>query len=273
MNLKQLNINEILLLTRNIRQKGMPFYSNYFNQCKDIEKEFSVWVMPHALVFEWDDMGIRRIYFFASDKKELKYILSNISKESVIDFLTKDEKVLKECFEDAGYKLYLRYGRFCIKTGNVEAEELRHSLENDDTASAIFNAPYGELASESDAVEIDRHLRRVFDPYEAHFYTLDKIREHIRKGWVWVAKEKGKIIAGNLFEIQGKKVYGAYMWNDGGVDVLCSLNHKINEYLCKVDAQHYYCWMRLNNERIIRYNMKYNGYVADGLYDMIYVKK
>lgn len=270
---EKLTINEILLLTRNIRQKGLPFYSNYFNQCKDIQESFPVYILPRALVFEWNDIGVRRIFFFASDIEELGHILSVIPNESVIDFITKDKEALQICFEQAGFKLYLEYGRFYIKPGNAEVEELRHSLEDDDKASEIFNAPYGELAKESDAEVIDRHLRRVFDPYEAHFYSMDKLKEHIRKGWVWVAREKGKIIAGSLLEIQGKKVYGAYIWNDGDVDVLCSLNHKISSYLSTLDVTYCYCWMRLNNKRIIRYNMKYNGYVPDGLYDMIYLKK
>lgn len=273
MNRKQLTITEILLLTRSIRQKGLPFFSNYFNQCKDIQESFPVYILPRALVFKWNDMGVRRIFFFASDIEELGHILSILPNESVIDFITKDKEALQVCFEQAGFKLYLEYGRFYIKPGNAEAEELRHSLEDDEKASEIFNAPYGELAKESDAEVIDRHLRRVFDHYEAHFYSMDKLKEHIRKGWVWVAREKGEIIAGNLFEIQGKKVYGAYIWNDGGLDVLCSLNHKVSQYLSNLDIQYYYCWMRLSNKRIIRYNMKYNGYVPDGIYDMIYVKR
>lgn len=273
MNSEKLTINEILLLTRNIRQKGLPFYSNYFNQCKDMKESFPVYILSHALAFEWNDIGVRRIFFFASDTGELEHILSCIPNESVIDFITKDKGELKACFEQAGYKLYLEFGRFYIKPGNDEVEKLRHCLEDDEKANEIFNAPYGELAQESEAEEIDRHLRRVFDPYEAHFYPMDKLREHIRKGWVWVARNNKEIIAGNLFEIQGKKVYGAYIWNDGEVDVLCSLNHKISQYLSNLDVQYYYCWMRLNNKRIIRYNMKYNGYVPDGLYDMIYVKR
>lgn len=167
----------------------------------------------------------------------------------------------------------MEYGRFYIKTGNTEVEKLRQSFDDDEIMKKWINSSYGELALESDAEEIDRHLRRVFDPYEAHFYSLDKLRSYIRKGWVWIVRVDGEIIAGSLFEIQGKKVYGAYIWNDGGAEVLFSLNYKINQYLSFLDVTYCYCWMRLNNKRIIRYNMKYNGYVPDGLYDMIYVKR
>lgn len=266
-------IDEILLLVREIRKKKTPYYSNYYNQCSKLKNKFQVKYNENALAFIWNDLGIDRVYFFASDINELAEILTEVDINSVIDFITKDKDALVDCFARAGFKLHLEYGRFFIKSGNEEVAELQHSLEDDKDSQKIFNLPYGELAKEDDAEEIDKHLRRVFDPYEAHFYSIDTLKENIRKGWVWVAKENGKIIAGSCFEIQGKKVYGAYIWNDGDVEVLCSLNHKISQYLASKDVSYYYCWMRLNNKRVIRYNMKYNGYVPDGLYDMIFVKK
>lgn len=268
-----MKINEILRESSLIKQKGVSFYTNYYNQCRNMEDDFLVFRTENALVFLWNDVGVKRIYFFASDLEKLKDILSRIDKESVIDFITKDKEALRKIFEAAGYNCYMEYGRFYIKAGNTEVEKLRQGFADDEIMKKWINSSYGELALESDAEEIDRHLRRVFAPYEAHFYSLDKLREHIRKGWVWIVRENGKIIAGNLFEIQGKKVYGAYMWNDGSIEVLSSLNYKVNQYLSFLDVTYYYCWMRLNNKRIIRYNMKYNGYVPDGLYDMIYVKR
>lgn len=266
-------IDEILLLVRGIRKKKTPYYSNYYNQCSKLNDKFQVKYNENALVFIWNDLGVDRVYFFASDINELAEILTKVSINSVIDFITKDKDALVDCFTKAGFKLHSEYGRFFIKPGNEEVAELQHSLEDDKDLQKIFNLPYGELAKEDDAEEIDKHLRRVFDPYEAHFYSIDTLKENIRKGWVWVAKENGKIIAGNCFEIQGKKVYGAYIWNDGDVEVLCSLNHKISQYSSSLNVNYCYCWMRLNNKRAIRYNMKYLGYVSDGLYDMIFVKK
>lgn len=266
-------IDEILLSVRGIRKKKNSYYTNYYNQCSKLNNKFQVKYNENALVFIWNDLGIDRVYFFASDINELVEILTEVNINSVIDFITKDKYALVDCFTKAGFQLHLEYGRFFIKPGNEEVAELQHSLEDDKDSQKIFNSPFGELAKEDDAEEIDKHLRRVFDPYEAHFYSIDTLKENIRKGWVWVAKEKGKIIAGSCFEIQGKKVYGAYIWNDGDVEVLCSLNHKISQYLASQDVSYCYCWMRLNNKRVIRYNMKYNGYVPDGLYDMIFVKK
>lgn len=273
MDTKMMKINEILNIISPIRQKGIPFYSNYYNQCKDIADDFLVFTTEHALVFLWDDMGVKRIYFFASVLEELKYILSHLDKESVIDFITKDKEALSKVFEAAGYSRYAEYGRFHIKLDNKEAEKLRDDLNDKDLMNVLIKSSCGEMALESDAEEIDGCLRRVFDSYESHFYSIEKLREHIRKGWVWIVRDKGKIIAGNLFQIQGKKFYGAQLWNDGNIDVLVSLNYKVGQYVKDLDIKYYYCWMRLNNKRIVRYNMKFYGYVPDGLYDMIYVKK
>lgn len=269
-----MKLKEILITSSFIKQKRMPFYTNYYHQCDDMENdEFLTFKTESALVFLWNDMGVKRIYFFASALEELKNILSHIDQESVIDFITKDKEALREVFEAAGYSRYMEYGRFYQKYDNIEVERLQQNIYSEEFKNKFANSSYGEAALESDAEEIDRHLRRVFDPYEAHFYSMEKLKEHIRKGWVLIAKEKGKIIAGTLFEVQGKKGYGAYIWNDGVIEVLSVLNYKMGKYFGSLDIKYFYCWMRLDNKRIIRYNMKFMGFVADGLYDMIYVKR
>lgn len=271
-NTDEMTIGEILKYISPIRKNKIDYQSNYYNQCNCLRDKFSVSYTENALIFIWNDLGINRVYFFSSNVKELTLLLSQLKEGSVIDFITKNKSVLKNCFIQAGFALHLEYGRFFIKPNQREVIELQKEFEGDGELKEFFDSPYGEIAKESDAEEIDSCLRRVFDPYEAHFYSLDILREYISKGWVWIAKENGKIIAGSCFEIQGKKVYGSYIWNDGDVEVFSSLNHKVTKYLSSLDVTYYYCWMRLNNKRIIRYNMKYNGYVPDGLYDMIYLK-
>lgn len=258
-----------------IRRAGGKVYTNYYNQCNDIEDSLQTWQAEKSIVFEWVDEGIKRIYFYSTDVEELGNILELASFGSVIDYLTKEKTELAEVFRSAGYALHLEYGRFHIEQAakSQEAKEIDSILHNDDQLrKEIFEAPYGEMAKVEDAEEIDRQLREEFDPYEAHFYSLEKLREHIKKGWVWVAKDNGKIIAANLFEIQGRKAYGAYLYNRGEINVMLSLLAKADAAIAKMNVPYAYCWMRLNNKRIIRYNMKYNGYVQDNLYDIIYVK-
>lgn len=270
-----MNINDIRRSMSKIRRAGDSVVTNYYAQCNDVVDDLPVWMGSKTIVFEWNDNGIKRIYFYSADVEELETILVESSEGSVIDYLTKDKTQLSELFHRAGYALHLEYGRFHIENGakSEEAKEIDTVLHNDNQLrKEIFEAPYGEMATIDDAEEIDRQLREEFDPYEAHFYSLEKLREHIKKGWVWVAKENGKIIAANLFEIQGRKAYGAYLYNRGEINVMLSLLAKTDAAIAKMNVLYAYCWMRLNNKRIIRYNMKYNGYVQDDLYDMIYVK-
>ena len=264
-------INDIRAIMSGIRKKGRKVYSNYFNQCAREEQPLKTWIMDKAVVFEWIDNGIKRIYFYSVDEEELTFVLSKVDIGSVIDFITKDKDEISAMFFKAGFRMYMEYGRFYIEESSPKLCEI---LKNDKkVVEDIFGQPYGEMAKVSDAEEIDFQLREEFDIYEAHFYSLEKLREHIKKGWVWVARENEKIIAAYLFEIQGCKAYGAYLYNRGGVEVMLSMINKASKFIMSQGVTYSYCWMRLDNKRIIRYNMKYNGYVSDGVYDLIYVKE
>lgn len=271
------SILDIRKMMSNIRQSGGTVLTNYYNQCNDQKDEFLFWATDNALVFVWDDEGIKRVYFYAIDSDELVFVLKQPEKGAVVDFLMKKEEAnKKELFPKAGYRLHMEYGRFYVNTDQMsdKGKKLRKEIEgNKAIKKSLYKNVYGEMAKESDAEEIDRQLREKFDPYEAHFYSMEKLREHIRKGWVWVAKDDGKIVAADLFEIQGNKAYGAYLYNYAGVDVLQSLISRTNAYLAQYGINYTYCWMRLDNKRIVRYNMEFNGFVPDGLYDMIYVKE
>lgn len=269
-----LTIREIGTAMNLIRRSGGKVQTNYYNQCGREQSAMPCWRTEKALAFAWQDNGITRIYFYAVDDAALEAVISCADPGSVIDFITKDKKKSANVFLQAGYRMHLEYGRFYIEPQDTTAKKVYDTLHEDETISQnIFASSYGERAEVTDAEEIDRHLREEFDSYEAHFYSLEQLRENIQKGWVWVAKQDGKIIAADIFEIQGCKAYGAYLYNRGEVNVLCSLIAKADAYIATLGVTYGYCWMRLNNKRIIRYNMQYNGYVPDGLYDMIYVKE
>ncbi|MCI8454786.1 MAG: hypothetical protein HFE84_09260 [Lachnospiraceae bacterium] len=271
---KEMNIGQILEEMTRIRRLKARVMTNYYNQCQTYKEPMKCQTAPKSCVFIWPEDGIDRVYFYSSDKEELVQILSNIPQGAVIDYITKDKEDSTAMFLQAGYKKHLEYGRFVIKQRSKEAEEMEMLLQSDTSISKqLYDNGYGEPALVSDAEEIDRQLREKFDPYEAHFYSLEKLREYIKKGWVWVAKENGKVIAANMFEIQGVKSYGAYLYNYGSVEVLSALLEKSSEYLSTLGVSYFYCWMNLANKRILRYNMEYGGYVPDGLYDMIYVKE
>lgn len=264
-----------------IRHLGGKISTNYFNQCSRCNELLPCWVGNRSCVFLWMDVGIERVYFYSSDLDELKKILKKIPVDSCIDYITREKEELKELFLDSGFELCFEYGRF-VNGKNEEqpeesaraAKEMEETLkEDEDIQQQLYNSGYGEPAKVEDAEEIDACLREKFDPYESHFYDIETLRENIRKGWVWVAKEKGKIIAAQLVEIQGQKYYGAFMFNNGPVEALTSLLAAMGKEMAKKGCTQNYCWMNLTNKRALRYNIRYNGLVFDNLYDMIYIKR
>lgn len=283
---KKVILDIVAEMTR-IRRTGGRVQTNYYNQCVDVPDLLQCWQLDRAIAFQWNDAGVKRVYFYATDDEALLGVLSCTERDSVIDYLTKEKDKNAALFKAAGYKLYLDFGRFFIKPRQPEPQASsqgegvhRHSFEGasevlyseEVSQNAFDSSVHGERAAVADAEEIDAQLREEFDPYEAHFWPLEKLRENIQKGWVWIVKQNGKIIAANLLEIQGRKAYGAFSYNRGNTDALAALYVASDAYLAGVGTSHMYCWMRLNNKRMIQYNVKFCGFVPDGLYDMIYLK-
>ncbi len=252
-----------------MKKKYRRLETNYFNQCADTTELLETWIEERAIGFAHDDVGINRVYFYSCSDLELVEVLKQFPVGSCIDYITKDLKVGMRIFEKAGFHKHLEYGRF-VYVGLNEVESERED-ELKEVDADLHSSKYGEPAKVEDAEIIDSQLREHFDKYEAHFYSLETLKAYIEKGWVWIARENGKIIAANMFEIQGKKCYGAYLYNNGDVEVLTSLIYNSNCAIAKLGVSYFYCWMNLGNKRSIRYNTN-NGYRADGLYDLIYVK-
>lgn len=272
-------ITELRQEMTRIRRLGGRVNTNYFNQCNQCTASLLCWIGMGALAFGWTDNDILRIYFYAVDTQELVQILAMTPVNGCIDYLTKDKEDNVGLFEKAGYELLSEFGRYMIKTKEektekeIKAERLRKTLGEDAAIQAeLYHAGYGELAVEEDAEELDKLLREKFDARDAHFYDIETLREHIRKGWVFVAREEGKIIAACLAEIQGQKCYWAYSFNNGPVEVLTSLSAIAVPAMARQGYKHSYCWMDMKNKRAIRFNMLYNGYEFDNMYDRIYIK-
>lgn len=264
-----------------IRRLGEKITTNYFNQCNKCIDLLCCWIGEKSCVFSWEDVGINRIYFYSADINELGEILKMMPADYCIDYITREKEEYKELFLSSGFELRFEYGRFVNgkneehpEESAQEAKEMEEVFRNDTKIQQqLYNAGYGEPAKVEDAEEIDGCLREKFDPFESHFYDMETLREHIRKGWVWVARKDGKIVAAQLVEIQGRKYYGAFMFNNGPVEALTSLLAAMGKEMGKKGCTQNYCWMNLANKRALRYNIKYNGLVFDNMYDMIYVKK
>lgn len=270
---EQKNILQIRQEMARIRRLGGTPFTNYYNQCSHCTQPLTFWGDEKSCVFTWNDNGVIRVYFYSVDKDGLVSLLALAQQGSCIDFITKEKEDGADLFIKAGFYRRLEYGRFVLGVQTESAAEMEKILtEDDELSKELYHAVAARPAKVKEAEEIDACLREKFDPYEAHFYELDTLRDYIRKKWVWIVRKDTKIIAANLFEIQGRKVYGAYLFNNGPVEILTSLNNAVNTYIAQLGCIQSYCWMNLANKRILRYNVTYGGYKFDGMYDMIYVK-
>lgn len=270
---EQRSILQIRQEMARIRRMGRTPFTNYYNQCNLCTQPLEFWGEEKSCIFVWNDNGVKRVYFYSIDMESLGSLLKLVESGSCIDYITKKREDSAELFITAGFYRRLEYGRFVLGVQSKSAAEMEKILTEDNVLSKeLYHAVAARPATVDEAEEVDACLREKFDLYEAHFYDMDKLRDYIRKKWVWVVRENDKIIAANLFEIQGRKVYGAYLFNNGPVEVLTSLNNTVNAYVAQLGCIHSYCWMNLANKRILRYNVTYGGYKFDGMYDMIYVK-
>lgn len=272
-------ITELRCEMARIRRQGNHLSTNYFNQCNHCTEVMPCWVGDNAVAFQWIDNGVPRIYFYAVDDAELEEILRLMEDGCCIDYLTKDKDEKKELFTNAGYFVLSVFGRIS-KTIN-----LSKANNKKDKATANFATPSENRKKESvligdgagcarveDAEEIAVRMREVFDPYESHFYDMETLREYIRRGWIYIVRREGIIVACKIFEVHGKTLYNAHIFNNGTSDDFVLLAKVSDAAIRKFGCKYLYGWQDIENRRVMRMNIKLAKYRFDGLYDVIYVK-
>ncbi len=253
-----------------VHRNGGRLSTNYFNQCNNCTEELPCWVGDNAIVFQWNDNGVPRIYFYAVDNAELTQMLQLTEDGCCIDYLTKNKDENRDLFENAGYSLHTVFGRISKKINLTN-----NSTESSSTFVREEDILIGDgvgCARVEDAEEIDACMRDVFDPYESHFYDMETLREYIRRGWIYIVRREGKIIAAKIFEVHGKTLYNAHIFNKGTADDLLLLTKTSDAAVEKFGCTFLYGWQDIENRRVIRLNIKLAKYRFDGLYDAIYVK-
>lgn len=265
-------ITELRQQMTRIRRLGVRPLTNYFNQCNHCTEPLESWVEEGALAFCWQDNEVSRVYYYAVDQEQLVKVLSMVPSGSCLDYISRARGGNAEIFVAAGFTLYAEYGRF-VYGSNAKSEKLQSLLrENDEAEKELFEADYGEQARVEDAEEIDALLRRHFDPYRSHLYDMETLRDHIRRGWVWVARENGTIVALQAFEMHGDTMYGAYTVNEGPVEAMVALKEKVARAARRLGRKRGFCWINLSNKRALRYQIQFEGMEFDNLYDVIYLK-
>lgn len=263
-------ITELRQEMTRIRRLGKLPVTNYFNQCSRSTGPLKCWIGKAAMAFLWNDNGVPRIFFYSADDEELTQILTMAEPGSCIDYITKDRSALATIFAKAGFVLFSEFGRIFVES---PADSHTQPIKQEEN---IERLPLGQdgvgCAQIEDAEELDACLREKFSAYDSHFYDLETLRDHIRKGWAYIVRKDGRIIASRIVEIQGRKQYGAFLFNNGTVEDLSALLSTMEVAMAKKGCTYNYGWIDLKNKRALRLNIKVYGFQFDGTYDVIYVK-
>ncbi len=270
-----MKIREILDEIGRIK-KNRRGITNYYNHIdKDSELDFEAFKAGGTIVFVEDeriddmDIVLHRVYFYTNQPNELTEILKNMEYDSVIDIVGKNPDELKDEIKLGGfseYAVFERISRDEVKLGEERVEEIEASTRS------LYDEKYGFFPTEEDAHEIRDKMMEVFDPYTYHLLSLDEVKKSIEDGLCIIHKENGKIVGIAIHSIEGKKCNCHYMYNDGSIDQLLTMQYKLKIIEKEMGIKYYYGWQDVKNRRAAKVN-KFASMTSDGVYDVVYVKK
>lgn len=270
--MEKLRIEQILEYANDIRKRGKTTTNYYNNFRRGDSTVFETYQGDNTIIFVYDDrieaadMIIKRGYFISSDLKELSGLLKTIPDHIVMDYITKEEKELSEVMLAAGFQ---EYAVFVRVSKNYKVADKKSDKRKEIAMDSIYNEKYGYWATEEDIDDILKKMKEVFDPYTYHLCTRDELKEFVQKKWCIIHREDGDIVSITMFKLEGVKRYGYYMYNQGSIDVLYSLQRKVLKLDEKNGITYFYGWMDKNNKKAKIVNSFYS-IEPDGVYDVIY---
>lgn len=273
MELKQFNIDDILIKIADIKKNRKKVINNYFGEFNNNkDKIFNGLILKETLIFMYNDHGINRVYFYSCNEEELKKCLNELPLNSIFDYITRNPEEYKELFIDCKYDVFALFQRMVPKKMSFDEKEKFEKRMSSIRKANTYNEEHVCIASLSDAEQIYNKLYEVFDPRTSHFCSVDELCKLIENKWVYIHKENNRINAIYIYKIEGKKKYGYQLYNDGPVEIIYSLCMKADEEIAKQDIKYSYGWVDSKNRRAIRFN-EFFGSRLDDLYDVIYEKR
>ena len=270
----QLALHDIYLLYTEIKKKAKEsssvVYSNIYHYYEqEIEQiKCDCRVTDSSLVFlRKDKKGVCRVYFISFDLKVLAEELMYFPKSSILDYICKEENPLENVFNNGGFRKIASYTR---KSINFKTEGKEFKRSHSEILDSYYDETVGEYAVEENAEEIVQLLDEVFDKDMDHIPSVEDIRRYARNKWILIYRNKEKIRALYIFQIQGKKFYSNISYNSMPAIVLYCLEKRAHmDVVNNYDVTMKYSWINTNNEKSLRRNILN----FDGVYTYIYKKE
>lgn len=210
-----------------------------------------------SFVFSYEDHGIKRLCYFASDYDTLGELLNG--------------------FEDGPYYLEIMTREpDTIRLSGAECVARMKRLSNSDCNTAFDNEEITryrddsivQIAETSDANEINRLLWNTFNNEVSHLLSDDELAEVISKGNVLIHKGD-EIDAVLQVDVMPKKFYINQVINKAGKEVIHAMMLSRLDQYRKNGGKYMYSWVDETNIASLRFHGKY-GMEHDGMWNLVY---
>lgn len=246
------------------RGKNNYYDSNIFLVPNNISFSLS---NDDALVYVWDDKGVQRVYFAASDPNALKSLLETLPPGTGIEMIGSEVNAETEnAITSAGFSLFETYARASIY--NLKEDVYKNIPDKYQDVKCWDVIQYAE---KDHAEDIYNLLYNTFDPFTSHLPTFEEIRADIEKKNIVDVTEDGHVVAFIMFKIQGKKIYIEQIINQGKSLYMHALYMGILEKAMDDGINMAYTWVREGNDRAYALMRRY-GYQWEKIRNFAYRK-
>lgn len=247
------------------RGKRNYYDSNVFSVPEEIDH---VIFNEHALVYLWNDKGVRRVYFAANDAEALQPLLKEMPSKSGIEIIGKQlNHETETVILNAGYRLFETYARASIY--NLR-EDVYKNIPDKYKGIDIWDIiQYAERKHAQDIYDL---LYDTFDPFTSHLPSLDQILEDIDHRNVVVVIENGHVAGFIIFKVIGRKVYIEQIINRGRSVYMHALYMGVLEKAMADGINIAYTWVKEGNERAYALMRRFN-YQWEGIKNFAYRKE
>lgn len=266
---------DILRLQVEMKHKGEYVYSNYYNKYNDLTEDLDAIICDDAVVFFVSEQYVKRTFFCASDLDSLCRLLEQAPANTVLDYINKGKmpEEVEKSIINGGYKLrdiYSRNSRPIPYTPPEESVDKKYVQ----MLNKLYNPTLGEHAKPEDFSMIKQVLLENFDPVNSDVFSDEDLKEAINNGWVWIYKVDGQICCMYIYQIIGKKRYGAITYNRLSADYLYSIvKNADDDSEEKYGVKQHYFWVNDSNKKIARTLIKEGKFMPDGIKNYIYYKE
>lgn len=261
-----MKIQEIMQFILSLRKSKKKLLTNYFLTYQNSEQDFPTWKGEETIVFSVQEEKLQRCFFASTNEKELNSLLKELPSGTVMDYIIK-KKETDFCWTEAGFGLYRTLIRY---TNPSWEDESRPKSKRALFLEQFYDENIGQFATVEDAEEIYELLYKIFDVRVSRLPSMQQLIEMIKKKWVLLYREQGRIIAFLMYQIEGRKYYGYQIYNEGTADITYNLERKATQYAKSAyQVKSSYGWVEIDN---FGANDRCDGGNFDGTYDYIFVK-